>query len=92
MTVTKYNFPIEWAMRIKKNKLFIENNFLYKKKSNKLEPKYAEAGMFVIYPKLFFKSKFSFKRYIGFEVPLWSSVDIDDEDDFKFAEKIISSR
>ena len=85
MSVSKFNYPINWAMELDKK------NFLkpikFKNKSIKNNKVYCEAGMFCIYQKNFMKNKnlIKFKPYI---IPIWKTVDIDDMEDFKLAEKL----
>jgi len=85
MSVSKFNYPINWAMELDKN------NFLkpikFKNKSIKKNKVYCEAGMFCIYQKNFLKNRnlIKFKPYL---IPIWKTVDIDDMEDFKLAEKL----
>ncbi len=82
MSVSKYNYPIEWALTRDKE------NFLkfYSKKKIKKDI-FCEAGMFVIYQKdyLLNKNKLKYKPYV---IPLWDTVDIDTEEDFILASKL----
>ena len=82
MSVSKYNYPIEWALTADKNN-FLKLNF--KKKIKK--DIFCEAGMFLIYQKnyLLNKNKLKYKPYI---IPLWDTVDIDTEEDFILASKL----
>ena len=82
MSVSKYNYPIEWALTADKNN-FLKLNF---KKKIKKEI-FCEAGMFLIYQKnyLLNKNKLKYKPYI---IPLWDTVDIDTEEDFILASKL----
>lgn len=88
MTVTKYNYPIEWAQVIDQNgflKTYNQKNL--KIRSQDLKQSVCDAGMINIYnPDIFFRKKKL--NYIPFVVPYINSVDIDDIEDFKLAEKL----
>jgi CMP-N,N'-diacetyllegionaminic acid synthase len=82
MSVSKYNYPIEWALT-RDNDNFLK---FYSKKKIKKDI-FCEAGMFVIYQKdyLLNKNKLKYKPYV---IPLWDTVDIDTEEDFILASKL----
>jgi len=87
LPVSKYNYPIEWALKIKKNFLLepVFRNEI-KKNSNKFKQKYCDAGMFVAYERDFLnKKKHRFKPLI---IPYAETVDIDNFEDFHLAEKL----
>ena len=90
LPVTEYPAPIEWSFKIKKNKelIPIKKNF-YKIRSQKLSKSYYDTGNFVGIPIHHFKKKtIDFDRhYIGLKIPKNRSVDIDDLEDWKIAEK-----
>ena len=88
ISVAKYNYPNEWALKLNKKNKTLSPLFpkLIKKDSKKFSKKFCDAGMFVIYQKNFEK-KFMRLKYLPFELPIWSSVDIDDMDDFNLARK-----
>lgn len=88
ITVTKYNYPIEWAQVIDQNGFLKANNQKNLKiRSQDLKQYICDAGMINIYnPDIFFRKKKL--NYIPFVVPYINSVDIDDIEDFKFAEKL----
>jgi CMP-N,N'-diacetyllegionaminic acid synthase len=82
MSVSKYNYPIEWALTPDKD------NFLKLNSKKKIKKDiFCEAGMFLIYQKnyLLNKNKLKYKPYI---IPLWDTVDIDTEEDFILASKL----
>tara|TARA_A100001015_G_scaffold320830_1_gene448702 strand:+ start:2981 stop:3649 length:669 start_codon:yes stop_codon:yes gene_type:complete len=86
MSVSKYNFPIEWAHEIKNKNLEPCFPKELKNNSSKFKPKFCDAGMFVIYQKDFLKKKkLNYKPY---ELSLWDSVDIDNIDDLELARKL----
>ena len=88
ISVAKYNYPNEWALKLNKKNKTLSPLFpkLIKKDSKKFSKKFCDAGMFVIYQKNFEKKLVQLK-YLPFELPIWSSVDIDDMDDFNLARK-----
>ena len=86
MSVSKYNYPIEWATTQDKS------NFLkpyFKNKKNKIQKNiFCEAGMFVIYQKNYLINQNKLK-YIPYEIPIWETVDIDTIEDFRLAKKLL---
>ena len=60
-------------------------------RSQDIEDKYYDAGQFYIYPgKKLLKLNFIKKNYnyIGYKLPFRKSIDIDDIEDWKIAEKL----
>ena len=86
MSVSEYNYPIDWALTENKNSL-LKPLF---KKSLKLSKKkiYCEAGMFIIYQNNYLKNKNSL-RYKPYKIPIWGTVDIDTKEDFILAKKLM---
>jgi len=85
MTVSNYNYPINWALSLgKKNDLKLIGN-KFNLKSKKIV---CEAGMFIIYQKQFIKNNKNLK-YKGYEIPIWDTIDIDTMDDFIMAKKLL---
>jgi CMP-N-acetylneuraminic acid synthetase len=91
LPISEFPCPIEWAFAKKKN------NFLqpvskksYLKKSQLFKKKFYDVGNFVGIPINFFdKRKIKFdENYIGYVIPKHRSVDIDEIDDWKLAEKL----
>lgn len=88
MTVTKYNYPIEWAL--KKNKKGNLISFQKKKigfDTQNLKEAYCEAGMINIYSTKSLLNNLD-KRYFPYEIPLCKSVDIDTLEDLELAKKL----
>ena len=87
--VSKYKVPVEWALRAEKHLLKAHNLNTIRKNSNNFEEKYYESGPFTIFHKnhILNKNKI-FKDYfpLHYEIPNHKSVDIDNLDDWKFAE------
>jgi N-acylneuraminate cytidylyltransferase len=89
LAITKFGAPIQWAFKKDKN-----NNLkpLFKKKlflrSQSLKTCFYDAGAFAVFPAKFFSKKIkNFEdKFLGFELPQERAVDIDDLDNWKFAE------
>ncbi|WP_440650517.1 acylneuraminate cytidylyltransferase family protein [Candidatus Pelagibacter sp. HIMB1495] len=91
LPVTEYPAPLEWAFKLVKNKKLIPvKKSFYKIRSQDLSKSYFDTGNFVAIPINHFKKKIiDFdKHYVGLEIPKYRSIDIDDFDDWKLAEKI----
>ncbi len=88
MTVSEYNYPLEWAAKIDRFG-FLKNLFPKKIKtsSQKLKKFYCDAGMLIVYPSelLINKKKIKFKPYI---LNKYETVDIDEIEDFNFAKRL----
>lgn len=87
LPVSKYNYPIEWALKTKKNYLLepVFKNQI-KKNSNKFKQKYCDAGMFVVYERDFLNKKIH--RFKPLIIPYTETVDIDNFEDFDLAKKL----
>ncbi len=92
LSISKYKVPIEWACIInKKGELSSLSRKSQLLRSQDIEDKYYDAGQFYIYPgKKLLKLNFIKKNYsyIGYKLPLSKSIDIDDIEDWKIAEKL----
>lgn len=92
MTVTEYPVPIEWAFEINKEGVLVpirKGNFAIR--SQDLNKRYYDAGMFYIYTKdVIFNlgSNGSDENIIPYFISKGSAIDIDDEQDWQFAEKL----
>jgi pseudaminic acid cytidylyltransferase len=92
LPVSKYSTPIEWAFEFKKNskilKPFKKNCF--KIRSQDLTTKYFDTGQFICFKNSKFISlkKNIDNNYLGLKIPNERSVDIDDNSDWRFAEKL----
>ena len=85
MSVSEYNYPIDWALIENKNSILkplFKKNF----KTNKKKI-YCEAGMFIIYQNDYLKNKNKLK-YKPYKIPIWETVDIDTKDDLVLASKL----
>ena len=88
ISVTKYNYPIEWALKLRKNKLIkIFKNKSHLDSRNTVNA-YCDAGMFSIFNSKDLNKEMLFIPYI---IPMYNSVDIDIEDDFKLAKKLFKN-
>ncbi len=90
LSLSKYKVPIQWAYKIKKNNVLKPLNIKFHKiRSQDLPEHYFDAGQFVIFPIKFIKLM-SRKRinnsFMGYILPAEKSIDIDLEEDWKFAE------
>jgi len=89
ITVSKYNYPIEWAQTIDKNGfLKAINKKKLKIRSQDLKNNLCDAGMINIYKPDAFLKKNKTINYIPYLIPYLKTVDIDDLEDFKTAEKL----
>jgi pseudaminic acid cytidylyltransferase len=90
--ISKYPVPIEWAYTMDKfGKLRALDKKLQLVRSQDIKHKYFDAGQFYIYPgNKFHKLNFLKKNYsyIGYRLPFEKSIDIDDIEDWKLAEKL----
>jgi pseudaminic acid cytidylyltransferase len=89
ITVTKYNYPTQWAHKIK-NKGFLAplDKKGIKLRSQDLLETYCDAGMINVYSYKKIINNFNNIKYYPYELPLYKSVDIDTLEDFKIAEKM----
>lgn len=91
LPVSEFPAPIEWSFKISNQKKLVplKKNF-YKIRSQDLPKSYYDTGNFVGIPIYHFKKKnIDFdKHYIGLKIPKNRSIDIDDLEDWKIAEKL----
>ncbi len=91
LPVTEYSAPIEWSFKMsKRNKLLPHKKNFYKIRSQDLPKSYHDTGNFVGIPIHHFRKKnIDFdKHYVGLKIPKNRSVDIDDLEDWKIAERL----
>ena len=92
MTVTKYNYPVNWAQKLSKKKHMIPlDRFNLKTRSQDFNKIFCDAGMINVYSYNMFNTKMKTK-YFPFELPLYSSIDIDNIEDFQFAQKLFKNK
>lgn len=90
LSVSKYQVPIQWAYKIRKNNILkpISKRYLTYK-SQELSTTFFDSGQFIIYPVTYFEKKNRKKidkDFMGYILPQHKSIDIDDIDDWKLAE------
>ena len=89
ITVTKYNYPTQWAHKvIKKGFLVPIDKKGIKLRSQDLLETYCDAGMINVYSYKKIIKNFNNIKYYPYKLPLYKSVDIDNLEDFKIAEKM----
>ena len=89
ISICKYAAPIEWAF-IKNEKtqmLTPLNKKKHNQQSQDFSQKYFDVGTLSVFDIKNFKTKTDFfgRNFYGFELPYHKSVDIDDKDDWNFA-------
>ena len=87
-SVVAYSFPIQRALRIVKNRLFMIQLQYQESNSQNLETTYHDAGQFYWYRTLYFLShpKCGFENAVPVLLPESEVQDIDNEEDWKVAE------
>tara|TARA_B100001989_G_C24551515_1_gene475308 strand:- start:3105 stop:3794 length:690 start_codon:yes stop_codon:yes gene_type:complete len=89
-TAAKYAHPIQRAFYLnnnKKTKIFSQNDFF--KRTQDLKVAYYDAGQFYLASRETWKSKVNiFDEAKPIIIPSWRAIDIDTEEDWKFAELI----
>lgn len=89
MTVKPYELPIEWSYQIKKNLLHPNNSGSFKLRSQDLNLNYHDASMIYAYKLDVIKSidnEGNDEIFTPLIVSKYSSVDIDDNEDWRFSE------
>ena len=92
LAVLEYPVPAQWALTFSKTNILKPlspgKNLI---RSQDLLKTYYDAGSFSIFPTKRLLSKEKINKnddFIGFKLPKFSSVDIDDDEDWKFAERL----
>ena len=89
--VSEYNAPIQWAFSLKKNKILVPREpGMFSSRSQDLKKYYYECGPFSIFNSKHIIKNVSDKNFIGFEMPKYSSIDIDTIEDLNFVRKILN--
>lgn len=96
MSVGEYPAPIEWAFNMDavSQMLFPVQDGFFTKPSQLLQKSFFDTGTFCIFTPEFlkgFKSNDSYKNFHGYLLPKHKAVDIDDIDDWIFAEYLYSA-
>lgn len=94
ISVTEYPAPIEWAFNLIDGELKACNPEQLLTRSQDLNKKYFDNGMFAIFPGNYFykRREIGPLNYRGLVMPKDSCVDIDDLEDWKLAESIYQSK
>ena len=95
LAIAEYPVPVEWAFRLAQDGVLKAlHKELLAVRSQDLEKRYFDSGTFVVYPaKRIIESEDvdSDGDYIGYVLPKYKAVDIDDEQDWQLAEAIFRS-
>ena len=90
MTVTSYNYPVQWAQKLEKNNklkpLFLKKILL---NSQEITKTFCDAGIINIYKSKAITENLKV-NYYPYKLQMHSSVDIDDVNDFNFAKKLLN--
>ena len=92
ISVSKYNAPIEWAFTLnKKNKMLFAK---YKKTTNtisRFKDSYYDVGSITVFDAKNLETNNNFYKgnFYGFELPPQKNIDIDNQNDWEFAEKLL---
>lgn len=94
--VAEYSVPIEWAFsRSSDGQLTPEQPGMFAIRSQDIEKKYFDAGVFVIYPAETVQNSNgagSDTGFLGYEIPKGKAIDIDNESDWALAEAMYTHK
>ena len=95
ISVSKFKAPIEWSFTMNKSNVLkpINKKNLFKRSQN-FNDKYFDTGSFAIFnPSNLYNSdgKFFNGKFYGYEIDQFKAVDIDNYQDWKYAEKLYKS-
>ena len=92
MAISEYPVPIEWAYTFSPNaKLTPVSSGMFAVRSQDIVKKYFDAGVFTIFPKtkvLNSEGAGTDAGFIGYEMLRYKAIDIDTENDWRFAERM----
>tara|TARA_Y100001980_G_C14556646_1_gene349049 strand:- start:4121 stop:4888 length:768 start_codon:yes stop_codon:yes gene_type:complete len=95
LAVTEYPVPIEWAFTISdNNQLKPVNPGMFATRSQDIKKKYYDTGTFAVFPSNYLLSHDESgldTEFVGYVMKKGSAIDIDDEEDLAFAEKIFTA-
>ena len=92
-TVVRYTHPPERALYIKKNnelKVILKKNL--KKNTNSFRQQYYDIGQFYFAHKKVWLNNYMNTRRVGIKKPIWSAVDIDNQEDFELAKFLFNKK
>ena len=84
--IANFPSPIQQALKIRNNKVFYFNKKFSKLQTQKLEKSYYDAGQFYLGTKFSWMNNSKILK--GVKLPKYSSVDIDDKDDWLYSERL----
>jgi len=92
LAIAEYPAPIEWAFRRSKGgSLKAVQPGMFAVRSQDIEKAYFDSGSFAVFPSsrvLRSAGAGSYEDFVGYVLPKTSVIDIDDEEDWKFAEML----
>lgn len=95
ISVSSYPAPIEWAFDMDtKGKLAPLNPGMFKIKSQDLKKRYFDTGSFIFLPIDYIlnsKGAGDDNSFLAYELKKFKAIDIDEEEDWEFAEQIMKS-
>ncbi len=96
ITVSKYPVPIEWAYSMDENEVLVpENEGAFAIRSQDLTEKYYDAGMFILFSAdqvINSEGAGSNNCFVGYKISRDKAIDIDDLEDWNFAENLYRGR
>jgi N-acylneuraminate cytidylyltransferase len=96
IAVSEYQAPIEWAFeRSEEGALSPVNPGMFSIRSQDIKKKYHDAGVFAIFDSkqiIGSEGAGSDLDFMGYVLPRYKAIDIDNEEDWLFAEKIFKSK
>lgn len=92
MAISDFAVPPEWAHEMKEDGSLVPvDPQAVLRNSQTFSPRYFDAGSFTLFPAdLLRAGKIDVTSYIGYRIPRYRAVDIDDEEDWRLAELIYS--
>lgn len=93
--VSEYPVPIDWAFNLDPDGLLRPvSPGMFAARSQDLPKRYFDAGAFTAYPSSWVIDSIGAgtnENFYGYVLPKWTAVDIDDEADWQFLEKVYSA-
>ena len=93
LSVSTYQAPIEWAFRLKEGNILIpKNKELLEQRSQDLEESYFDSGSFAFFSSNYISNSKGAgidDAYIGCIIDKYKAIDIDNLDDWKYAEYLM---
>ena len=91
MAVSRFGVPVEWAFRMGVDKVLTPcQTGMAAMRSQDLQPAYFDSGTFIFIPgTVVMSGQLDASPMIGFELPRYKAVDIDDAEDLELARVIV---